>query len=136
MLKYFSKVWYILKGSRKRLPLLILTFALSSILEAIGIGFIGAFLNLASNPKSIHKIPFLDWFYMQLGLESTSQFISVLGLIIAGVFCIKSLLYFLARSYMIKFSFDQEAKISLKINSCLFNRSLYILSAQKYGCFN
>ncbi|WP_088243788.1 ABC transporter ATP-binding protein [Calothrix rhizosoleniae] len=115
MLKYFSKVWYILKGSRKRLPLLILTFALSSILEAIGIGFIGAFLNLASNPKSIHKIPFLDWFYMQLGLESTSQFISVLGLIIAGVFCIKSLLYFLARSYMIKFSFDQEAKLASRL---------------------
>ena len=117
MLKYFSKVWYIIKGSRKNLPWLLLTFVLSSILEALGIGLIGPFLNLASNPESINKIPILKWVYMQFNLQSTSQFIPILGLIIAIFFCLKSILYFLAKTYIIKFSFALQAKLSSRLLS-------------------
>ncbi|MDJ0798492.1 MAG: ABC transporter ATP-binding protein [Calothrix sp. MO_167.B12] len=117
MIKYFSKVWYILKGSRKNLPWLSLTFVLSSLLEAIGIGLIGPFLSLASNPESINKIPILNWVYMQFNLQSTSEFIPILGLIIAAFFCIKSVLYFLAKKYIIQFSFTLQAKLSSRLLS-------------------
>nr|MDJ0677265.1 ABC transporter transmembrane domain-containing protein [Calothrix sp. MO_167.B42] len=117
MLKYFSKVWYIIKGSRKNLPWLLLTFVLSSLLEAVGIGLIGPFLNLASNPESINKIPILNWVYMQFNLQSTSQFIPILGLIIATFFCIKSVLYFFAKTYIIQFSFTLQAKLSSRLLS-------------------
>jgi ABC-type multidrug transport system fused ATPase/permease subunit len=115
MLKYLSKVWYILKGSRKSLPLLLLVFVLSSVLEALGIGLIGPFLNLASNPDSLHKIPLLQWTYLQLNLQSSSQFIPILGLVIAIVFCLKSFLYFLAQKYINSFSFNQRGKLSLRL---------------------
>ena len=115
MFKYLSKVWYILKGSRKSLPLLLFVFILSSVLEALGIGLIGPFLNLASNPDSLHKISLLQWAYLQLNLQSSSQFIPILALVIAIVFCLKSFLYFLAQKYIARFSFNQRAKLSSRL---------------------
>jgi hypothetical protein len=73
MLKYLSQVWYILKGTRKYLPLLLLTFVLSSLLEALGVGVIGPFFGIASNPDYLDKIPLLEWAYIKLGLGA-SQF--------------------------------------------------------------
>lgn len=96
MLTYFSKVLYVLEGRRKGLLWLLFIFTLTSVLEALGIGLIGPFLSVASNPESIHKIFLLDWVYQQLKLQSSSQFIPILGIGIATIFCLKSLLYFLS----------------------------------------
>jgi ABC-type multidrug transport system fused ATPase/permease subunit len=115
MLKYLSKIWYILKGSRKSLPLLLFTFVLSSVLEALGIGLIGPFLNLASNPDSLHKIPLLQWAYLQLDLQSSSQFIPILGIGIAIIFCLKSVLYFFSQKYILSFSFNQGAILKSRL---------------------
>ncbi|NER98732.1 MAG: ATP-binding cassette domain-containing protein [Symploca sp. SIO1B1] len=115
MLKYFSKVWYILKGSRRSLPWLLLLFVLSSVLEALGIGLIGPFLSLAQQPERIQEIPLFDWVYEQLSLQSSSQFVPILGLIIAVVFCIKSVLYFLSQKYIFQFSFNQKGKLISKL---------------------
>jgi len=115
MLKYFSKIWYILKGSRRSLPWLLLLFILSSVLEALGIGLIGPFLNLAQQPERIQEIPLLEGVYEQLSLQSSSQFVPILGLIIAVVFCIKSVLYFLSQKYIFQFSFNQKGQLISKL---------------------
>ncbi|NET04139.1 MAG: ATP-binding cassette domain-containing protein [Symploca sp. SIO2B6] len=108
MFKDLPKVSYVLTGTRQELLLLLFVFALSSVLEAIGIGLVGPFLSLASNPNSIHKISLLTWTYRQLNLQSTSHFIPVIAIGIAIIFCIKSFLYFLARTYIFYFSFNQK----------------------------
>ncbi|MFM6322904.1 MAG: ABC transporter ATP-binding protein [Microcystis panniformis] len=116
MISYLSKVWYILKGSRKCLPFLIFIFLFSSILEVLGISLIAPFFNLASNPDYINRIPFLDWIYNKFGFQSSGQFIALLGLVIAIVYCFRSLLYFLSQIYIVNFSFDQtKNKLSLKL---------------------
>jgi ABC-type multidrug transport system fused ATPase/permease subunit len=120
MLKYFSKVWFILKGSRKKLPLLLFTFILSSLLEALGIGLIGPFLNLASHPDSLSGISILTWLYKQFHFHSSNQFVAALGFLIAIIFCIKSCLYFLAQTYIYNFSFIHKGKlISRLLNTYL-----------------
>lgn len=96
MLAYFSQILYILAGKRKGLLLLLFVFALTSTLEAIGIGLIGPFVNIASDPQFIHKISLLDNIYKQLELQDASQFIPILGVGIAIIFCLKSSLYFLS----------------------------------------
>ncbi|NEO31218.1 MAG: ABC transporter ATP-binding protein [Symploca sp. SIO3C6] len=108
MFKDLPKVSYVLTGTRQELLLLLCMFALSSVLEAIGIGLVGPFLSLASNPNSIHKISLLTWTYRQLNLQSTSHFIPVIAIGIAIIFCLKSFLYFLARTYIFYFSFNQK----------------------------
>ena len=115
MLKYFAKVWYILKGSRKRLPLLMLVFVLSSVAEALGIGLIGPFLNLASDPDSLHQISLLKWAYSRLDLQSSEQFVPIVGLAIAVVFCLKSGLYLLAQKYINTYSFNQKSKLTSRL---------------------
>ncbi|NJN76401.1 MAG: ABC transporter ATP-binding protein, partial [Synechococcaceae cyanobacterium RL_1_2] len=115
MIKYLSKVWYILKGSRKKLPFIITVFIATSVLEALGIGAIGPFLALASNPDDVLNIKILEWLYSHLNLSSTDDFIPILGLVIAGVFLIKSVLYFIGKFYVARFSFNQQAQLSSRL---------------------
>ena len=114
-MKYLAKVWYILKGSRKKLPLLLFVFILSSVAEALGIGLIGPFLNLASSPDSLYSIPILKCAYLRLNLESSEQFVPIAGLAIGIIFCLKSSLYFLAQKYIHSYSFNQKAKLTSRL---------------------
>jgi ATP-binding cassette, subfamily B, bacterial PglK len=104
MLAYFSKVIYILDGKRKGLLLLLFVFTLTSVLEALGIGLIGPFLNITGNPESIHKIAPLEWLYQHLELQSSNQLILILAIGIATIFCFKSLLYFLSWANIYQYS--------------------------------
>jgi len=115
MIKYISKFLYVLPGSASSLVGLMSLFTLTSVLEALGIGLIGPFLNLASRPESIKEIYFLNWIYTKLDLQSKSQFIFLIGVIIIILFCIRSLLYFLAKTYIFRFSFNQKGKICSRL---------------------
>ncbi len=115
MIKYLSKVLYVLTGKRKHLVLLLFVFILTSILEALGIGLIGPFISLVSEPEYINKVPLLDWAYQQLSLQSSSQFIVILSIIIASIFCLKACFYVLAQLYIYKFSHRQKSLIRNKL---------------------
>jgi ATP-binding cassette, subfamily B, bacterial PglK len=111
MIGYLRQFLYVLAESKKSLLTLLLMFTFTSVLEALGVGLISPFLSLAYNPESIHKITLLDWTYKKLALQSSSQFIFFLSLLIATIFCIKSILYFLSRSYIYQFSYHQKEKL-------------------------
>jgi ABC-type multidrug transport system fused ATPase/permease subunit len=115
VLKYLSKVLYILGEGKKNLLFLLLLFTVSSVLETLGVGLIGPFLNLSSNPESIHKNPSVHFIYQKLGMQSSGKFIFLLGVVIVAIFCIKSLLYFLAKTYIVRFSFDQKKLLISKL---------------------
>ena len=108
MLQYLAKVLYVLTGKQKSLALLFVIVLLTSALEAIGIGLIGPFISVASNPDSIQQIPLLSWIYQRLALQSNRQLIPILGLVIIIVFCVKSVAYFLAQAYVYHFSYGQK----------------------------
>ena len=48
-------------------------------------------------------------------MQTTSQFIPILGLAIVIIFCLKSFLYFLAQKYIASFSFNQRAKLTTRL---------------------
>jgi ABC-type multidrug transport system fused ATPase/permease subunit len=111
LFRYLTKVLYILTGKKRELLFLLLVFTMTSVFEALGIGLINPFLGLAANPESIQQIAFLNWTYQKLGVQSSSQFIVILGLVIIAIFCIKSLLYFLSKFYIFRYSFLQQRKL-------------------------
>lgn len=115
MISYLSKVLYVLSGSRLSLVGLIAVLILTSVLEAIGIGLIGPFLNLASDPTLIEKNELFKRLYTQLNLQSSGQFVALLGGIIAIVFVVKSILYFFSKALIIKFSFGQKGKLCSRL---------------------
>jgi ABC-type multidrug transport system fused ATPase/permease subunit len=117
VLKYLSKVLYALSGSRKHLLFLMLVFILTSVLEALGIGLIGPFITVASEPEYILQNEWLSNIYFRFNISTPGHFIALLGLAIAIVFVLKSLIYFLARTYIIKFSFDQKGRLCTRLLS-------------------
>ncbi|MEQ8384552.1 MAG: ABC transporter ATP-binding protein [Coleofasciculus sp. A1-SPW-01] len=115
MIEYLAKVLYVLTGSRKSLIFLLLVFIFTSILEAFGIGLVGPFISLASNPESIESITVLDWAYRKSGFESPQQFIPIVGLVIIAVFCIQALLYFLTQTYIYRYTYQQKSLLIARL---------------------
>jgi ABC-type multidrug transport system fused ATPase/permease subunit len=115
MNNYFSKLLYILSDSKHQLVWLFLLFITASLLEAFGIGMIGPFLGVASNPEVIQQIQILNWMYAQTDLQSYQSFVPLLGSAIAVVFLLKTLIYFLSKVYIYRFSFDQKGKLCCKL---------------------
>lgn len=121
MIKYISQVLFILKGARKQLVLLLAVFIVISGLEAFGIGSVGPFLWLASEPSHVTTVPALNWLYTHLQIDTPERFIAVLGISLAVIFCLKAFLSFLARSYVCRFSLIQRSRlISILLRSYLY----------------
>jgi ATP-binding cassette, subfamily B, bacterial PglK len=137
MIDYLSKFLYILGNAKKQLPPLVALFVLSSLLEAFGIGLIGPFLWLSSNPDAVKSIPVIEKIYEISGFQSTQQFIPVLGIALVITFFIKSLLYFFARHYISKFGLDQQARVILRLlNAYLSAPYTFHLNRDSAGLIN
>ncbi len=115
MFRYLSKILYILPGKKISLILLLLSFILVSVLEVFGIGLIGPFIALASNPNIIHRIYWLEQIYLYSRLESGTQFIPLIGLFIVVIFCFKSLLSWKSQTYTFTFSYKRQGLLMKKL---------------------
>ena len=56
MKNYFSEIFYLLGNTRKRLPILIILFVLSSILDLIGLGIVAPYVSLVLNISPLDGI--------------------------------------------------------------------------------
>ncbi|MGB3296750.1 MAG: ABC transporter ATP-binding protein [Phormidesmis sp.] len=114
MIQYFSKVLYILSGSRLQLGLLIGSFVFSSVLEALGVGLIAPFLAIAAQP-SLARDSFLHGPLQALGLQSDSQIVTSLALTLIVLFCVKTAVYFLCKLYILKYSYWQKNQLESRL---------------------
>jgi ABC-type multidrug transport system fused ATPase/permease subunit len=115
MLGNLRKFFYILQGRKRKLLLLVALFLLTSALEAIGIGLIGPFIALASDPNLISGNQWINWFYRQSGLSSANEFLYALGVLTIGLLYLKSFMSFYAHKFIFGFSFRQQIELSLKL---------------------
>lgn len=116
MLQYFKKIWFILGDSRKHLPLLFLVFTISSMAETLGIGMLGPFFAIISNPQLIEENPVLSGIFTGLNISSIRSAIISLCALIGAVFILKSTLYFLSKLYILKFSHAHRAHMIQTLN--------------------
>ncbi|MBE9166070.1 ABC transporter ATP-binding protein [Pleurocapsales cyanobacterium LEGE 06147] len=115
MLRYLSKFLYVLPAKRSSLIILTLLFVSVSLLETFGIGLIGPFINLASDPNIIYQKAWLNWIYVYSGLKVESQFIALIGFVIVILFCVKSYVSWRVQSYVFIFSSKQKVKLTTKL---------------------
>jgi ABC-type multidrug transport system fused ATPase/permease subunit len=127
MVGYLSKVLYILTGSRQQFVWLLFCFTVSSVLETLGIGLIGPFIGLASQPEAVRKVPSFDWLYLRLGLNSPEQFVFLIGIAIVALFFIKSLIYFLTKTYVYYFCASQSKGLEHRLLSAYLSASYTFL---------
>ncbi len=90
MKKFFKQYFFLLdRQAKKQLPMLILIFLSSSLLDVIGIGLIGVFLALISNPA--HYLQYMA--HIPFSKELTTKglgFIYIIGVIIILAFVFKA----------------------------------------------
>lgn len=112
---YLSKFLYIISARKIELILLLIAFLSVSLMDALGIGLVGPFIGLATNPTLIYKNVFLANTYRALEFKSTSQFIGLLGLTIIVIFYLKSFLHYKIQRYVFRFCFTQQVKLRLRL---------------------
>ncbi|BAI90468.1 MULTISPECIES: ABC transporter ATP-binding protein [Limnospira] len=115
MQNFINRFFFILPASPKQLVILVILFVLMSVLEAFGIGMIGPFLNLASNPDLVKESEFVASVYAGLNLTEASQGIALLGLFIIGLFTVKSFLNWQIKTYVFGFCLKVRGKLCEKL---------------------
>lgn len=103
---YIYKLIFLLGNDAKKIPFLIISFVLVSLIEILGLGLIAPFVSLILNEEiseSLNKffnieIPANDW-------------IIIFILILVGVFILKTFLSIFLNFYLISFTENQRLKI-------------------------
>lgn len=116
MIKYFEKILYILGSSKQELPKLVFVFLFSSLVEVFGIGLLGPFFAIISDPEEVQSIPVLSNISSRLGFENANKLILLLCILIAGIFAIKSVLYFASKYYILNFGYSHRGKLAEMLN--------------------
>jgi ATP-binding cassette, subfamily B, bacterial PglK len=115
MTQFFVRFMYVLQGKYKPLVLMLCLFLFTSFLEVIGIGMIGPFIALATDPKAIQQNVWLKSFYTLLNLSSDNQFLLIIGLIVVIIFYLKTFLNFCSQKYIFEFGLGQQAELSYRL---------------------
>lgn len=114
MTKYLAKVLYILGEKKKKLFILLSAFLFVSALEAFGIGMVGPFIALASNPELVSQNTWLRLAYESSNLDQ-SQFITLAGLLVIVVFCVKSFINWRVQTRIFVFSYQRQGELTTRL---------------------
>ncbi|MEL6939026.1 MAG: ABC transporter ATP-binding protein [Cyanobacteria bacterium J06598_1] len=115
MRQYLSKVLYVLSGKRRQLAVMLGVFVFVSVLEALGIGLIGPFLSVVGNPDIIRNHAWLGALFSRFNLDSDRQIITVSAILVLGMFCFKSVAYFLCKVYIYRFGYRQKQELEARL---------------------
>ncbi len=114
MLKYLSKFAFLLGPRKRRLVFLMVAFLFLSLLETVGIGLVGPFIALASNPEFLQRQPKLAWICNQLGLSRANSLV-FFGLVLIVLFYIKAYLGFTVQRQIFDFGFRVQGDLCSRL---------------------
>jgi ATP-binding cassette, subfamily B, bacterial PglK len=112
---YLSKFLYVISARKTKLLLILCLFLAISVLDAAGIGLIGPFIAMATNPALIESNDWISKLYKYSNVGSTNHFIALLGLVIVIFFYFKSFLYYWIQQYVLEFCYAQQVKLRLRL---------------------
>ncbi len=121
MIKFFSKLLYILRGHHKELPLLVFMFFLLSFVESSSVALIGPFTAIATDPDFVKKTPMFDSIYQQLGFDSIGKFLLVFGVCIIFTFYVKIIVAFNINQYVFAYGFKFQGSLSSRLLHAYLN---------------
>lgn len=115
MNKFIRKFLYVTKGKHKSLLLMLCLFIVSSFLEMVGLGFVGPFSAMVTNPEYINSNLFIQGLYVKSSINSPEKFILYFGILTIIVFYIKSALSFFTQKSIAEFSHSLKGDLSFKL---------------------
>ena len=121
MQSFFIKFLYVVGRDRNKLLFVLFFFTLTSLIDAIGIGLMGPFISIASNPSILKTNAISQSLTTHLNLSKSEYLIPILGFIIVVIFLLQFVLYVISQQYI--FNFIYRLKMSLVMR--LSNAYLY-----------
>ena len=105
-LTYYSRSIFLLRGDEKKLPKMILFFLVVATLDLLGLGLIGNYISLLTDPSALDGDigVIAGWFKLPLELE---YLLIVFGVALLIIFLIKTIITIYINHVIIKFSMSQ-----------------------------
>ena len=111
-----KKLGYIFsKKDKKKIVLLLIAVVIGSLLELLGVSIFTPFVNIIMNQEAIHKTWYLKMIYDTFGFQSNMSFLAFLAGCIIVVYIIKNVYLIIQRSFMFKFSYNTQMRLSTRL---------------------
>lgn len=107
------KILFLLGANKRRLPYLFILFAISSVIDFIGIGLIGPFLAIAISPDKL--LNRYAWVNNIVGGFTQNELLIGLGLSLIGAFILKCIAFYCVQKRMLKFVFNCRTELVSKL---------------------
>ena len=129
--KFFQLIWFVLdKGAKKKMVLALILVVINSFLDFLGLASIIPAVLALKDPQIILRNPYLYFIYEGLGFLSTNLFVLALLVSIFIFFLVKSLASIAIVRYNTIMICDISTKLSKRILSIIFNKSLIYVRNQ------
>lgn len=111
-----TKLGYIFdKRDKWKISVLLVAVVLGSFLELLGVTIFMPFINIIQEPGEIRKKWYLKLFYDLFHFQSAKSFLAALSVIIIAIYIIKNLYLILEKSYIYRFSYNTQMKLSTRL---------------------
>ena len=113
MKEYLIRIYSLLYEDKKRLPLLLVLFLLTSFFDALSLAILFPFIQLLVNIQDFQSS--YGWFFESINLTSKSEIITFLGITLVSLFIIKALASILVNWAILRITYNRQAKIKTSL---------------------
>lgn len=111
-----KKLGYIFSTKdKKKIVLLLIAVIIGSFLELLGVSIFTPFVNIIMNQDSIQTTWYLKMIYDFFGFQTNMGFLAFLAGCIIVVYLVKNVYLIIERSYMFKFSYNTQMRLSTRL---------------------
>ncbi|MDD6811378.1 MAG: ABC transporter ATP-binding protein [Lachnospiraceae bacterium] len=111
-----KKLGYIFsKKDKKKIAVLLVAVVIGSLLELLGVSIFTPFVNIIMDQDSIQKTWYLKMLYDAFGFQTNVSFLAFLAGCIIVVYLVKNIYLIIERSYMFKFSYNTQMRLSTRL---------------------
>lgn len=103
------------RKERRRLLLLCVGIIILAVTEIAGIGSIGPFLAVATNPALIHSNEYLQWIYVTFGFTTDTGFVVFMGIAVVVLVVLRNVTAAVVRYAEIRFGQMRNHSISTRL---------------------
>ena len=113
MKEYLIRIYSLLYEDKKRLPLLLILFLLTSFFDALSLAILFPFIQILVNFQDFQSS--YGWFFESINLTSKSEIITFLGITLVSLFVIKALASILVNWAILRITYNRQAKIKTSL---------------------
>ncbi|MGF1588229.1 MAG: ABC transporter ATP-binding protein [Pleurocapsa sp.] len=115
MNKFIAKFFYVTEGKHQSLLIMSCLFIISSFLEMVGVGLIGPFAAMVTQPDFIKNSDWLQSLYDKFSFNSPQQFVLYFGIFTVIAFYLKAALSFITQKSIAEFAHSLKGDLAYRL---------------------